>query len=157
MENKFQYKIYNGDELKKNKKLFSRLKKIVAEYEYIEGDIFEELTSESIICCMTSNNINIGFSWIQPGYIYDEAELCWFVVDKQRIKGLDAKNLLDKTIEICKSKFYKHLQFVCAKDAWGKIKDKNKLLSKYGYKLDDNVQIYDVSIKTIDLLEGILK
>ena len=146
MENNYEYKFYNGDELKKNKKLLGELNKIIHDYDYM-GDILNFLSTESIICCMTSNRVIIGLSWVTLCEELQMAELSWFITNKREIKGLDGKNLLDKTLEFCKSKNIKMVKFNCGLDSWGRIKNKNKLLSKYGYKVDENEEDYDVSIK----------
>ena len=146
MKNDYQYKFYNGHELKGNNKLFSEIEKIVNEYDYM-GDILNFLSSESIVCCMTSNDVIMGFSWIALCEEQQIAELSWFVINKQEIKGLDGHYLLDKTLNFCTSKNIKFLKFNCGLEAWERIKNKNKLLSNYGYIVDENEKDYDISIK----------
>ena len=145
MKTSFKFTFYNGDELIKNQLLLETMNKICNEYDM--GEILNFLESESIVCYMTLEDELMGFSWI---FIHEEkhmAELCWFVTNKQKLKGLDGMILLDKTLEFCKGKNVNKVKFNCAVDAWWRINNKNILLSKYGYNIDENEKEYDVSIR----------
>ena len=147
MKHEYQYEFYNGNKILKNKSILSQMNTILDEYDFMkEGNILQYLDESAIVCCMINNGDLIGFSWVVTSEEEPIAELCWFVMDKNKSKGLEGKLLLDKTIEYCKSKNISALKFNCAKQSWGRIKDEHKLLSKFGYTLDKYETDYDVSI-----------
>ena len=147
MKHEYQYEFYNGNKILKNKSILSQMNTLLDEYDFMkEGNILQYLDESAIVCCMINNGDLIGFSWVVTSEEEPIAELCWFVMDKNKSKGLEGKLLLDKTIEYCKSKNISALKFNCAKQSWGRIKDEHKLLSKFGYTLDKYETDYDVSI-----------
>ena len=147
MRHEYQYKLYNGTEVLQNKKLLLKMDAILDEYYFMkEGNILQYLDESAIVCCMIKNGELIGFSWVVMCKEEQIAELCWFVMDRQKSKGIEGKLLLDKTIEHCKSEKISSLKFNCAEQSWGRIKDEHKLLSKFGYTLTKNEKDYDVSI-----------
>lgn len=144
---KYEFVLYTGEQVNQNINLLADMNAISFEYDFLkEKDVLQYLDESSKICCLFKNSKLLGFSW----FVTDEeeliAELCWFVMDKNNTKGLEGKLLLDKTLENCKNYNIKALKFNCASQSWGKIKNKTKLLSKYGYKIDAEEKDYDVSI-----------
>lgn len=146
MKHEYQYELYNGAQVLQNKKLLFKMDAIWEKYDCFQGNILQYLDESAIICCMIKDNSVVGFSWTTICKEEQIAELCWFVMDKDKSKGLEGKLLLDKTIEYCKSENISSLKFNCAETSWGRIKNRHKLLSKYGYAVDENQKDYDISI-----------
>ena len=147
MKHEYQYEFHRGDKVLKEQNILSQMYNILDTQDFMErGDILKHLDETSIVCCMIKDCDLIGFSWVTMCKEEQIAELSWFVMDKNKSKGLEGKLLLDKTIEYCKSKNISALKFNCAKQSWGRIKDEHKLLSKFGYTLDKYETDYDVSI-----------
>lgn len=145
--NKYQYEFHRGDKVLKEQNILSQMYNILDTQDFMErGDILKHLDETSIVCCMIKDSNIIGFSWTTICKEEQIAELCWLVMDKNKTIGLDGKQLLDKTIEYCKNEGISSLKFSCAETSWGRIKNRHKLLSRYGYKLDENEKDYDVSI-----------
>ena len=147
MNKNLKYTFYTGGEVWQNKQLFDKIEVICKGYDdFKEEGILEFLDDTATICCMSKNGDLIGFSWCVISEKKQEAELCWLVMDKNKAKGFDGKQLLDKTLEYCKKRNIKSLKFNCYDVSWKKIKDKDKLLTRYGYNIDKNEKDYDVSI-----------
>ncbi len=147
MKPEYKYTFNNGAEILNNQNILSQMNNILDTQDFIKKDnILKYLDESSIVCCMIKNGDLIGFSWVAMSKEEKIAELCWFVMDKQKSKGLEGKLLLDKTIEYCKSENISSLKFNCAETSWGRIKNRHKLLSKFGYEVDENEKDYDVSI-----------
>ncbi len=147
MSVEYKFEFILGDDVLKNQQFLNEMKKIAYEYDFLkEKQPLSYLDESSIIGLMKKNDKLIAFSWIAMCKEKKIAELCWFVADKQHAIGLESKLLLDKTIEYCKEQNINSLKFNCDPESWGNIKNKNKLLSKYGYKLDENDNDYDISI-----------
>lgn len=146
MKHEYQYELYNGAQVLQNKKLLFKMDAIWEKYDCFQGNILQYLDESEIVCCMIKNGDLIGFSWMTICKEEQIAELSWFVMDKDKSKGLEGKLLLDKTIEYCKSENISSLKFNCAETSWGRIKNRHKLLSKYGYAVDENQKDYDISI-----------
>ena len=146
MKHEYQYELYSGTEVLQNKKILFKMDAIWEKYDCFQGDILQYLDESAIICCMIKNGDLIGFSWVAMCKEEQIAELCWFVMDKDKSKGLEGKQLLNKTIEYCKNENISSLKFNCSTYSWKNIKNKDKLLSRFGYKLDENEKYYDVSI-----------
>ena len=149
----FTYKAYNGKELlKDNINVLAKMQDVIntQNVDHIDGSSILAFLDESshVICMMLEEDI-IGFSWITLAEEVGEAELSWFYSDKNKMKGLDAKQLFDKSIEYCQSKDITTLRFNCS-DSWSRIKDIDRLLEGFGYKTLDDKQNFDVSI---DILE----
>lgn len=147
MKHEYRYEFHSGDEILKNQNILSQMYDILDTQDFMgREDILKYLDESAVICCMTKDNSIVGFSWTTICKEEQIAELCWFVMDKDKSKGLEGKQLLNKTIEYCKSEGISSLKFNCAKQSWGRIKDEHKLLSKFGYTLDKYETDYDVSI-----------
>lgn len=147
MIDKFIFEFMSGEDVLKNQQLLKEMNKISLEYDSLkEKQPLLYLDTSSIIGLMKKDDKLISFSWIAICEEKKIAELCWFVADKQHTIGFDSKLLLDKTIEYCKNQNIISLKFNCDPESWGNIKNRNKLLSKYGYKLDENDNDYDISI-----------
>lgn len=147
MKTKYEYEFNNGAEVLKNQQLLGQMNSIAYKYDYLqEEDVLQYLDESSIVCCMKKDADLIGFSWVVMCREEQIAELCWFVMDKQKAKGLEGKLLLDKTLEYCKNENIISLKFNCASQSWGKIKNKNELFEKFGYTLTENEKDYDISI-----------
>ena len=147
MQDKYQYEFHNGDKVLKNQNVLSQMYNILDTQDFMgRGDILKYLDESSIVCCMVKDSSVIGFSWVVMNNEDKIAELSWFVMDKNKSIGLQGKQLLDKTIEYCKNAGISSIKFNCAETSWGRIKNRNKLLSKYGYTVDENEKDYDISI-----------
>ena len=148
MNNQYQFEFVTGLNVFSNNQLIEEMESIAFKYDYLmEEDVLQHLEQFSIVGLMRKNKHLIGFSWMEANIKLGIAELCWFVMDKDKTKGLEGKLLLDKTLEHCKNQNITALKFNCASQAWGKIKEKNKFMSKYGYNIDLEEKDYDVSIK----------
>jgi len=144
---KYKFVLYTGEQVNQNINLLADMNAISFEYDFLkEKDVLQYLDESSIVYCMTKNDELIGFSWVVMSEEEQISELCWFVMDKHKTKGLEGKLLLDKTLEYCKNHNITYVKFNCDSQSWGKIKNKTKLLSKYGYKIDTEEKDYDVSI-----------
>ncbi|MBQ9795936.1 MAG: GNAT family N-acetyltransferase [Clostridia bacterium] len=147
MNNEYQFEFKTGINVLNNNQLLEEMDAIAFKYDYLkEEDVLQYLEQFSIVGLMRKNNQLIGFSWVEVDKEQQIAELCWFVMDKQKAKGLEGKLLLDKTLKYCKNQNITSVKFNCASQAWGKIKNKNKLFEKFGYTLTENEKDYDISI-----------
>lgn len=147
MKHEYRYEFHNGDKVLENQNILSQMYDILDTQDFMgRGDILKYLDESAVICCMTKDNSIVGFSWTIICKEEQIAELCWFVMDKDKSKGLEGKQLLNKTIEYCKSEGISSLKFNCAETSWGRIKNRHKLLSKYGYVVDESEKDYDISI-----------
>ena len=147
MKPEYKYTFNNGTEILNNQNILSQMYNILDTQDFLgRGDILKYLDESAIICCMIKDDGVVGFSWTTICKEEQIAELCWFVMDKDKSKGLEGKLLLDKTIEYCKNENISSLKFNCAETSWGRIKNRHKLLSKYGYAVDESEKDYDISI-----------
>ena len=149
MKNIIEFKYFTGKTIisPQNKEIFEEMNIIAYSHEFlIQEDILQYITPESELLCMYKDNKLAAFSWIETDKQKQIAELCWFVINKKLIKGLESKKLLNKILDHCKQDNIKSLKFNCAEQSWFRIKDKNSLFKNFGYNVTENEQEYDVSI-----------
>lgn len=142
------FKHFTGNELlEKDAKTLEKMNNVACSYDFLdEENVLKYLDHESQIICMYKDDDLMGFSWVVLCESAKVAELCWFVTHKNKIKGLEGKFLLDKTLEFCKQHNIAEVKFNCAPQSWGRIKNKKQLLKKFGYKLTEYEMDYDISI-----------
>ena len=151
---KFEYITYNGkDLLGKDKAMFYKMRDVIrsqADVDMNEGEaILLFLDETSNILCMMDKDDLLGFSWITLAEDEKKAELSWMYADRDKMKGLDAKKLFDKSIEFCQNRGVDTLKFNCG-SSWSRIKDVDRLVEAYGYTNSKDKEWYDASI---DILE----
>jgi len=144
---KFQFKYYNGQQIiDEEHELFQQMKNVFMSRDCEKQDVLDYLDEDSSVCCMFHDNECVGFSWLAFSDEEHLAELCWFATDKDKIRGIDAKFLLDETFDYCKSLGIEAVKFNCFDGSWGRIKNKERLFEKFGYKVSQD-EIYDMSIE----------
>lgn len=144
----YEFKFYSGEEVKNNTTIFSDIERVANTYGFLaEEGVLHYLDDNSKIGCFYKDNIMLGFSWLDFCESEAIAELCWFIMDKNKSKGIEGKLLLDKTLEFCKQKGIISVKFNCADVSWGRIKDTSKLFERFGYSLNKDEEDYDMSIE----------
>ena len=145
MKRQFKFIRYSGEEIKLNRDVLQKMREAEKSREELAGSCLEYIGESANIVCMFDGNELLGFAWTENYIPESVAELCWFVTNKDKIKSMDAKLLLDKTIEECKKDGIQSIKFNCYEKSWGRIKDKERLFEAYGYKVSEE-EFYDVSI-----------
>lgn len=143
-----EFKFFDGSQLlTQEKAVLEQMQNISSDYDFLDDEnVLQYLDEPAKVCCMYSGSNLLGFAWLALCEEQHIAELCWFVSDKKKAKGLDSKSLLDTTLEYCKAKGIKSLKFNCAEQSWGRIKNKEQLFKKFGYTLTPDETDYDMSI-----------
>ncbi len=150
----YTFEIYNGkDILDSNKELLLKMNDVVnSQFDHkLQGEIYllQFLNEDSTVVCLFREEDLLGFSWLTLAENIKRAELSWFFSDKDKVKGLESKRLLDKSIEYCKDKGIESLKFNCS-SSWSRIKNKNRIFENFGYKISEEKDNYDVSL---DIME----
>ena len=145
MKRQIKFIRYGGEEIKLNRDVLQKMREAEKSREEIEGSCLDYIGETSNIICMFEGDELLGFAWTEYYIPESVAELCWIVTNKEKIKSLDAKLLLDNAIEECKKDGIEVVNFNCYERSWGRIKDKEKLFEGYGYKVREE-EYYDVSI-----------
>ena len=143
---KFTYKYYNGQQIIENEpELLSQLKDVFISRGSPRHDVLKYLDEDATVCCMFDGDKCIGLAWLAFYGKKHIAEICWLATNIS-VKGLDGKYLLDEVLNYCKNKGVKSVKFNCDDDSWGRIKNKEQLFEKFGYKLSEE-ELYDMSIE----------
>ena len=134
---KVEFKVFNGQQIiDEEPEVFEQMSAVFESRDNRRGEsILKLMDKDTEILCMMKNGEVEGFSWMAFCDKKHIAELCWFATHKEKVRGLEGKALLDKTIEYCRERKTKTLSFNCYFYAWGNIKDKKTLFERYGYKL----------------------
>ena len=142
-----EFRYYNGQQIiDEEHELFQQMRSVCDTRPYMDPNIIIYLNEESTVWCMFQNNECVGFSWLAFADEEPLAKLCWFVTDKDKLSGLDAKFLLDETFDYCKSQGVEAVKFNCFDGSCGRIRNKEKLFEKFGYKVSQD-ESYDMSIE----------
>ena len=139
------FETYSCKQVFENFELYEKIKKVLLSQDisYVASFLYEELD----VNCYFKDSDLIGFSLIQIAEDEPIAELCWFVIDKNKSNIIDSKWFLDRTLEYCKNKGVQSVKFNCDFKSWGKIYySKEKLLGRFGYNINFNESDYDISI-----------
>ena len=143
----YDFKFYLGEDIKNNGAILDEMEKVANCYNFLaEENVLQYIDNNSKICCFYKDNALLGFSWLEFCESEAIAELCWFVMNKNKSKGIEGKLLLDKTLDFCKQNGITSVKFNCAEASWGRIKDPSKLFKSFGYSLSDDENDYDMSI-----------
>jgi len=144
---KFQFKYYNGQQIKDEKpELLNQMKNVFKSRDCKKENVLEFLDEESIVCCMFKDEECVGFAWLAFCHQQHLSELCWFATNKNKLNGIEAKLLLDEVFDYCKSQDVKSVKFNCFDESWNRIKNKDELFKKFGYNLSQD-ESYDMSIE----------
>lgn len=142
------FKHFTGEQLlKQESQTLEQMNNVAFIYDFLDAEnVLQYLDHDSQVICMYKDDDLVAFSWVVLSVPAKIAELCWFVAHKDKVKGLESKLLLDKTLEFCKQNNIAEVKFNCATQSWGRLKDKKRLLNRFGYKLTDFEYNYDISI-----------
>ena len=148
MSNSIEFKLYNGQQILNNEPaLFAQIKSIFDSRGLSEQkeDILQCLDEEFLVWCMLKSGECVGLAWLAFCDEENLSELCWFATDKDKVNGLEGKLLLDKSINYCKSRNIKSIKFNCLDKSWNRIRNKEHLFEKFGYKVSPD-EDFDMSI-----------
>lgn len=145
MIRKYKFRILYGNDLKNNDTIKNQLKTILVNRDFTTEFLDYVDESSTIILMYSKDNSLKAFSWLSLYKKLNTAELSWLFSDNDNTSGLDTKYLLDCCIDYCKLNNIKELKFNCSPISWGRIKDKNKLLKSFGYKVVKDIA-FDVCI-----------
>lgn len=142
------FKHFTGEQLlEQESQTLEQMNTVAFSHDFLEKEnILQYLDHEHQIICMYKDEDLVAFSWVLLCESAKAADLCWFVAHKDKVKGLESKLLLDKTLEFCKQHEITQVEFNCAPQSWGRLKDKKRLLRKFGYKLTEYEFNFDISI-----------
>ena len=142
----YEFKYYNGKQiLEEEQELLGQMHNVFKSRDCNKESVLEYLGEDTTVCCMFDGDNCVGFSWLAFCNEEHLAELCWFVTDKNKLGGLDAKIMLDEVLGYCKAQGVKSVKFNCFDKSWGRIKDREKLFKKFGFDVSDD-EMYDMSI-----------
>ena len=146
MAKEFTFEIYNGQDLKDTKpEYLDKMRDIFLSRDCGKEDVLRYIDEESHILCMFDKEDMAGFAWLVLAEKMKLAEICWFVTDKNKAKGMDGKCLLNKVIEYCKSKDISSIKLNFFDESWAKIEDKEKLFKRIGFEIEKD-ENFDASI-----------
>ena len=136
------FKSFFGKQALQDFELYEKMKNVALSHDLTYMLSF--LDEQHDINCYYKDDEMIGFSFMTIANEVHLAELCWFVINKNK-QGFNSKWFLDKTLEYLKSKGVKSVKFICDLKSWGNIRDKEKLFEKFGYNISSD-DFYDISI-----------
>lgn len=138
-----RFKIYDGKQIKSNPILLTKFKLIFKSRDLPTDDI-EELNKNSKIIFMYKDFKLLGFSWVVLPPDCVRANLRWFIVKDKTHTSSQSKELLDKTIEYCKTQNVAILELNYLPSTWKRIKDKVSLFNRFGYHADTEHTLCDL-------------
>ena len=139
MAKDFNFEVYNGQELIDNKpEYLEQMNNIFRSRECGKEEVLQYIDDESQIVCMFDKESMVGFAWLVLAEKMKLAEICWFVTDRQKTKGMDGKYLLNEVIDYCRSKDISSVKFNCFDQSWDKIEDKKKLFKRIGFEIEND-------------------
>ncbi len=146
MAKEFRFERYDGQQLQTERlDRMAEMEQVFKSRKCDKEDVLQYIDEDAHILCMFDKDAMVGFAWLVLAERMKLAELCWFVTDRDRIKGMDAKYLLNEVVDYCKEKDVRSIKFNCFAQSWDKIDNKDKLFERIGYNIvhDDN---YDITI-----------
>ena len=137
------FEAFSGKQVVEDFELFEKMKRVALSHDLT--CVLSFVDEQSDVNCYYKDDEMVGFSFMTILEQEHIAELCWFVIDKNKQK-INSKWFLDKTLEYMKSKEVKSVKFNCDLKSWGNIGDKYKLFKRFGYNLSSD-EFWDMSIE----------